>query len=208
MRCALLWSVPFCLLGLPMAAHATTITAGVYTLQGASAGGYTVTGTVTVDATGAATTANLSFNDPNVSVSGYPTFNQVSQSSVYNGLSQNYLTNSGNTGQVALFLNTTADAQGWFDLCLTGVQCGTASGTVNPSWLQVYGFYNSSTNTSNPGLGVTNFSSGYLTASASTATAVTPEPSTVMLLATGLLGFAGLAVRNAHGPNALREGAM
>ena len=190
---ALLFSVALSLLGLPLAARANTITAGAYTLQDAFVSGYSVTGTVTFNASGGVTAADLTFNDPNASNSGYTTFNQVSSTNVYNGLSQNYLTNSANSGQLALYLNTTTDANGWFDLCLGSAQCGTSTGTVDPSALQIYGFYNGLTNTSNPGVAATNFRSGYLTAGVSTASAVTPEPSTIALMGTGLVGLASAA---------------
>ena len=193
-------SVPAFVLAVPaltLTAHATTITAGVYTLQNASVDGYTVTGTVTVNNTGAVTAANLIFNDAYFDNPGLPTFNQVSLAAAYNGLSQDYLSNATNGAQMSLFFNTTANANGYFNLCIGSAQCGTTVGTVGPSNLQVYGFYNGTTGTSNSGLAATNFSGGYL--APATSVAVTPEPSTLLLFGTGLLGLAGTATRRLVG---------
>ena len=178
-----------------VAAHAGTITAGVYSLQGASVNGYAVTGTVTFNSAGNATAANLTYENPDFSDPGLPDVNQVAISNVYNGLSQNYLSSSSGAGQIALYLNTAADANGRFNLCLAGTQCGTASGTIDPATLQIYGFYNSTSGTSNSGLAPTGFTSGYLqqvsnsAAAISPAAAPTPEPSTFVLLGTACLAW-------------------
>ena len=193
MRCFLFFFLAAFLPGFALAAHASTITAGSYTLQGAFAGGYSVTGTVTFDAGGTATAANLLFNDPNVDNSGLPYFNQVASTGAYNGLSQNYLGSSRSSGQIALILNTASDANGYFDLCLGGAQCGTTGGTTGASTVQIYGFYNSATGVSNPGLGPTNFSSGYLVGGDALSTVVTAEPRTLILLVTGVLGLTGIS---------------
>lgn len=179
------------LLGCTAAAHATTISAGTYTLYNASVAGYSVTGTVTVNSSGNATAANLTFNDAYFDNPGLPTFNQISSSNAFNGLSQNYLSSTSGSGQMGLYFNTTADYSGFFDLCLAGTQCGSASGTVDPSNIQIYGFYNSTTSTSNSGMAATNFSNGYL--APATAVAVTPEPASLIFVGSGVLGVIGLA---------------
>lgn len=181
------------------AAYANTITAGTYTLENATVGGYTVTGTVTFNRNGNATAADLVLNAPQFDNPGLPTFNAVSSSSVFNGLSQNYLTAANNAGQIALYLNTVADANGFFDLCLGSAQCGTSRGTVDPSTAQVYGFYNTTTHTGNPGLGVTQFTSGYLQSGQSAQVAATPEPSSLVLLGTGIAGLGGAVRRKLRG---------
>ena len=184
------------LAGCSAAAHATPITAGTYVLQNAFVSGYAVTGTVTVNGTGNATAANLTFNDARVSNPNAPVFNGISSTNAYNGLSQNYLSSSSNAGQIALYFNTASDTNGYFDLCLASAQCGTSTGTVDPSTLQIYGFY--ANGASNPGLASTDFTSGYLRAAVSTPAAVTPEPSTLVLLGTGLSGLSGVAISSAR----------
>lgn len=190
MRRLLLLSASLCLSSLAISAHANTITAGTYNLENAFAGGYSITGTVNINSAGNATGANLTFNDPNVANPSLPVFTQVSYTNVFNGLSQNFLTSSSNAGQISLYLDTNADATGAFDLCIGYTQCGTSIGTVAPSALQIYSSYNGVTHMSNPGLGVTNLSSGYVSSSASTvAVASTPEPSSIIMLGTGVIGI-------------------
>jgi hypothetical protein len=177
-------------LGFGIAAQASTITAGVYNLDGAYVAGHSVTGTVNLNSFGNVTTANLTFNDPYFDNPGLPNFRSVVWTNTYNGLSQNYLVSPTGAGQLALHFNTTANVNGYFDLCIGIAQCGTSVGTIAPSTLQIYGFYNNATGV-NFGLPNTNFSSGRLVSTdASAALASTPEPSSLWLFGTGLIAIA------------------
>lgn len=180
--------------GLGGVARANTISAGVYNLYDAYVAGYSVTGSVVLNSSGMVTASNLTFNDPKIANPGLPLFDILNITNVYNGLSQNYLTTSTSSGQIALYFNTLADGNGNLNLCLGNAQCGSAPGTMDPSTLQIYGFYSWPAG-SNPGLQTTQFTSGYLSqneaVSKAATSAVVSEPMSVLLVGTGILGLAG-----------------
>lgn len=122
-------ALAFAAFGFGSVAHADSITAGVYNLYDAYVAGYSVTGSLVLNSSGLVTASDLRFNDPLVANPGLPAFSVVNIANVYNGLSQNYITTSTSSGQIALYFNTLADASGDLSLCIGYAQCGTSFGT-------------------------------------------------------------------------------
>ena len=173
MRTVLASLASFALLGLATAAHASTL-AGTYTIENATVNGSLITGTVTLSATGVVTASTLSYDGHSL--------NDVAAGSVYNGLSQNYIDGQGNTfGQLQLDFDITSTSSGDLTLCIGSAQCGTSKGTTDQSQFQTYSPYSEKAVS-----GSAYLQPGVLSA--------TPEPSSLMLLGTGILGVAG-AVR-------------
>lgn len=162
-------------------AHATTIT---YDLTGVTTSVGTLTGTVTIDtSTYLVTAANILFNDAAV---GNPLFTNIGSPAAYNGLGQDYISGPSDSplnygGQIALYYNTANIGTGDLNLCLAIGPCGTQSNEA--SYVQAY--------VSNGQGGPFNITGGSLDPVQSAA----PEPSTLFLLGTGILGLAGLASR-------------
>jgi hypothetical protein len=196
MRRTLLLLASASMMSFAVAAHATTMGPGTYNLENAKVAGYSVTGTITLDSSNHATSVDLIFNDP--AYSSLPiAFNTISSTNAYNGLGQDYITAPNNGGQIGLYFSTSSDSNGNFDLCLVNGPCGTG-GSWGYSSLQTYGYCTAGCATYVQGFGPYLFSGGYLSAATTgkpSAIAQTPEPSSLMLLGTGVLGFAGVIRR-------------
>ena len=145
---------------------------GTYSVTGVSVGSSALNGTITLDANGLATAANLTYAN---AAYNSPTFsNVVSTGTSGNNPTADFAYISGSNGQVTLYYLNALNSFGGITLCEAG------SGCTGTSSLQIY----------NPGYQA-NFTGGSLTAVAAS-TAVTPEPSTWYLAMTGLMMVAAV----------------
>lgn len=165
-------------------AHASSIS---YNLVNVNSAAGPLSGTVGIDtATGLVTSAAISLDDPS---GGFPIFNTVASSAAYNGIGQSFLsgpsTSPHNFGaQFALYFDTSNLGSGDLTICLVGGACGLYGSPG--SYTQIY---------------LTSGHDGpfYLTSGEldPTAPAATSEPSTLLLLGTGIVGGATLMARMA-----------
>lgn len=161
-----------------------------YSVSGASTSAGSLTGTVNVhSATGVLSSASLELNDPALSSPG---FNRVGSAAAYNGMSQAWISGASSGasnygGQVALFFDTdNLQGGGPLSLCTSAAACGRQG--VEASYVEVY----SNRGTVNYDLISGTLARENLSASASAQPAQTAEPSTLILLGSGMI--AGMMV--------------
>lgn len=159
-------------------AHATPIPAGTYTLTGVIVSGSALNGTVTLGMDGLATSASLSYAN---AAYGNPTFSSINSKGVSgNNPVANFAYIGGSNGQVALYYLQSLNPMGGISLCEAGTNC------AQDSYLQVY----------SPNLN-SNLVGGSL-ASATASVAVAPEPSTWVLMLTGIFMIGAVVILRSH----------
>jgi hypothetical protein len=169
-------------LGMTIAAQASSIPAGTYDLNNVTVDGFQLTGTINLNASGIVSGAAITLEDAAL---GNPVFTQVTSAGGPAGYAPvadyAYISDTG-VGQLSLQYLTTLDGSGNVDLCiLSANDCNS----YQASYLQIY-------NQSSFGYNPVDLNSGTLNASSP---AATPEPGSLALLGTGVLGLLGLARR-------------
>jgi PEP-CTERM motif len=170
-------------LGIVASAHASSITAGTYDLNDVTVNGFNLTGTMTLDASGIVSAADITLQDAAL---GNPVLTQVDSAggpSGYNPVADYAYISDPGIGQVALYYLTSLDAAGNIDLCILNASDCNA---YQASYIQIY-------NQSSLGYNPVDLNSGAL--EATSAPAPTPEPGSLALLGTSVLGIAAATRR-------------
>lgn len=189
MRRLLLLSMSFSVLGFAVAAHADTI----YTLSPDTAvvaasnhDTFTLSGTVTINSSGLISMADITLND---GVDGNLVFNTVQTANGPTGPTPQTntadLVTGANNAQLVLYYLPTPDASGNLNLCILNVSCYS----YEASYVHIY--YGNAINSF--GYGSSDLTSGTL--DGASLPSATPEPSSLALLGTGILGMAEVVRR-------------